>query len=228
VVSDEKLIAYAKGELSPEEAHEIEGHLWREPELAARLEKLRARLGGRRFEMGKLAGVASAAGARLGALLAPLRGHQPAYLRWALMAAALALGILIGRLSEPAGLIRAEAGQLRAGPALAHVLDRRIAATPQNLHAELRVGESLQSLDGFYCRTFSSGARGAVSGLACREDAGWIVRVAASGLPPQGEFAGARIEAPIVMQMRDALIVGDPLDDDGERAARRNGWRLQR
>jgi hypothetical protein len=147
---------------------------------------------------------------------------------WAALAASLLVGVLAGRLvlPGPVELMTADNGQLRAGAALTRVLDTRLASAAENTAGELHVGVSFRSNDGRYCRTFDAvEQQRAVSGLACRDDGAWLVRIATSEPAVSSDYRQAGSAAPAVMSMVDQMMAGDPLTDAEERAAREHNWR---
>ncbi len=249
MITDEQLSAFAKGDLDPEAAARVEAALKSQPDLLDRLAALSSATPKprekpapkpRRPLRAPNVGLALAkAGAGLSALaaaiaafiravgrrLAPLAGPAPPFVRWMLLAGALAAGLVAGRLTTSADVVEIEAGALRPSSQLAHVLDMRRTRDPRNDRAPVRIAQSFRALDGLYCRTFADASRGVLSGLACRGADGWEVRALASGALGQGALAPGLGEAPVIRDIVDAVIVGVPLDDDQERAAIAQGWR---
>ncbi len=128
------------------------------------------------------------------------------------MAAGLVLGFLLAGSSGIGGNIH-DAGQvlLASGP-LAQRLNNELSGRG--------VGPSFWTREGLFCRVFAltSGTAPGLSGIACREPAGWKIRVIAerndgSGLPGS------------VTSMMANLIVGVALDAAQEEQARRQAWR---
>jgi hypothetical protein len=113
------------------------------------------------------------------------------------------------------------------GP-LTHALTDRLAADPQDAQAPVRIGVSYLSRSGAYCRTFTAAARGALSGVACRDDGRWrvITSVFAKTQPGAEPYRTAASQQPqAVADSVEADIVGAPLDAQAEAAARAAGWR---
>lgn len=146
---------------------------------------------------------------------------------WAAMAASVMIGLFAGSsLMRPSSLLAVQDGQLRAGPALAQVLDTRLASDAANTNAALHIGVSFRAQDGSYCRTFDAiQTQKAVSGLACRQSDAWVVRIATTEAGVASDYRQAGSAAPAVMNMVDTLIAGDPFTDAQERAAREHSWK---
>jgi hypothetical protein len=106
--------------------------------------------------------------------------------------------------------------------ALEAALDTRLAADAEG---GVRVGLSFRNQAGAYCRTFTLPEE-ALAGLACRESAGWRMRMTSATDPAGGEIRQAATETPPpILAAVDAMIVGDVLDADEETRARDAGWR---
>ncbi|MBX9746791.1 MAG: hypothetical protein K2X34_07810, partial [Hyphomonadaceae bacterium] len=107
---------------------------------------------------------------------------------WAAIAASLVVGVLAGRLSAPtSGLFTADGAH--AGASLGRMLDTALASETQSSVG--RVGLTFRAQDGAICRTFSAER---VSGLACRDDDAWAVRLAVAARGGVGAYRQA--EAP--------------------------------
>jgi anti-sigma factor RsiW len=158
---------------------------------------------------------------------------RPARRRWGLVAAALVLGLLIGRflLGTTSGLApthladfapaqgaiaRDQDGTLVAAGALSDALENGV--EPGDSTA-IRVPLSFRDKSGKLCRSFDT-AR--LAGIACRDDDGWRLRLA---LQTSSSGRSAASESPFVGQAVDAMIAGDPLDAGQQQAARDRGWR---
>jgi negative regulator of sigma E activity len=238
-ITDEDLMAYADGELSPLEAKRIEAAMAEDAELAARVarfrnvrralrtaydsvvsepvpERLRALLGDvaasepETEAPARTAPVIDLASARE---QKPRRFGPPA---WAAMAASLVVGVLVGRtlLTPSSGDILTQDG-LYAAPNLAQVLDTQLANDEPN--GATRIGLSFRTQSGEFCRTFAHEASERVtSGLACREQERWSVRVALTE-PSRGDgYRQAGADAPAVLEAVDAIIAGEAFDADRE------------
>ncbi|MDB5444147.1 MAG: anti-sigma factor, partial [Phenylobacterium sp.] len=143
-------------------------------------------------------------------------------LPWAAVAASLAVGVIAGRVALPErGPLVARDGALVARGELAGALSTKLAAEP----GVVKVGLTLKTADGRYCRTFQSAADH-LAGLACRQGGQWVARTVTAWTPsasPAYRTAGSDI-SPEVLAAVDVLA-GQPLDAAAERAARDKGWR---
>jgi hypothetical protein len=156
------------------------------------------------------------------------RGGRPrlAPAPWIAAAASLAVGVFVGRALLPQqGALVARDGALVARGGLDKALSAQLSAEP----GAVKVGLSLKTPDGRYCRTFESAAD-RLAGLACREHDRWVARTVTAWTPaPQaGAASGYRQAAsdtpPEVLASVDSLG-GEPLDAAAERAARDRNWR---
>jgi hypothetical protein len=222
---EETLIAYVDGELDAAERARFEREIAADAELARTVERhrlLAARLAGAYAPVldepvpAPLMAVATAAndrGTDRARSLAP----------WAAVAAALVVGVLVGRAVWPAGgPIAATAQGLEARGGLAQALTARLAADA----GPVKVGLTLKTADGGYCRTFQS-APDRLAGLACRAGDRWRVRTLTAWAPPAAAAAYRQAGSdtpPEVLAAVDALAA-QPLDAPAERAARDHGWR---
>jgi hypothetical protein len=228
-LSDEKLMAYADGELDAAERAEIEAALAQDGSLRERVEahrRLRARLS-RAFD-GALTEPApeqlrAAAGVRAAEIvnLSERRAAKWSAREWGAMAASVAAGLLIGVgvMNAQSPPIAATEDGLIARGALAGALNTQLASDEVGA---VRIGLSFRSQDGRYCRTFDL-TRSETSGLACRDEDVWAVAMttqSASG----GEIRMAGASAEILAAV-DEMIEGEPLDAAGETRARDAGWR---
>jgi hypothetical protein len=229
-VDDEKLMAFADGELSGAERAEIETALAEDAGLREKLEahkRMRTRLSSA-FD-GALSEPVPAV------LRTPLEAPHSAEvvnlaerraIKWSArefgaMAASVALGLVIGvgamQQSQPM-FTTADSGIVARG-ALSQALDTQLAS---NESGAVRIGVSFRDHAGEYCRTFSLTENGS-SGIACRSDESWSIPLMSGGAA-SGEVrtAGASTE---VLNAVDAMIAGEALDAEAERVARDAGWR---
>lgn len=234
----EKLMAYADGELAPEERAEIERAIADDPALAAEVQRHRTMRRALEDAYGPL--TQEPVPDHLVALIrraSIAETHAPAPravwspkvrpVQWFALAASLVVGVLVGfslgdREAPSPSSIVADAGGLVAGGALASALTERIAADP----AADGVAMGLSFRDGAsaYCRAFIADQ---LAGFACREGETWRVRMTAEApSAPSGDFrqAATALPEPVLRAIEDA-IVGDPLDAEAERVARDNRWR---
>ena len=232
-IADEILIAYADGELGAEDRAAVEAALAEDAELRAALraqQALRARLNA---EYDPVAG--EPLPARLEALLttgagaavidfAAERGRRRrfAWPQAAAMAASLAVGVLVGRLapSPPSDPAAVDGRAMLARGALAEILETRLASA-QPAAARSRIGLTFADPGGRLCRTFDTPD---LSGIACREPAGWrlVMTVAGAGT---GAADYRQAGSPLVIEQAQAMMVAAPLDAAAERRARDRGWR---
>lgn len=249
-ISDEALMAFADGELPGGEAARISAAMLEDPNLRRRVERFRSVRRALRSTYDAVA--QEPIPERLRALLGDVAAHQPdekpappappanvvdlAAKResryklppWSVLAASVLFGVVAGRMMSPGenSLLTSQEGEVRAGGALTRALDTRLASAPENIDADIRIGLSFRSQDGAFCRTFSeSGENGAVSGLACRGEDAWLVRVAAADEGASTEYRQAGSGAPAVLAMVDELIAGEAFDTAQEAEARARGWR---
>lgn len=242
---DDILMAYADGELDPDQRAAIDQAMRDDPAVAAAVARHQAL---RRDVFAAFAGtldepvparlqppapapvhdLAAARAAREADALAQQARSQRrhGWPQWGALAASLAVGVLAGSLGTgwlggdgDLALARGAEGELSAGGRLAQVLDRQLAAQASG---EVRVGLSFLSQSGSYCRTFQLGAS---SGLACREDGRWRIPVLADSPASSGAYRQASASLPpAVLDAVDARIAGATLDAAAERKARERGW----
>ena len=225
-VTREDLAAFADGSLDPARAAEVAAAVAAEPALAAEVEAHRALRDRLQAHFAPI--MAEQVPDRLTAALrpAPDRGVSLAgarekrrrpVARWAwiagpALAASLALALFLPR-GAPEGY---------ADAALAGVLDRQLVAT-QGGDADPRILLSFRDETGAYCRAFAAAER---SGIACRDDEGWRLRMSATGAGTQAaDYRMAGSSAAQVLARAQAMAQGPALDAEAERAARSRGWR---
>jgi hypothetical protein len=238
-LTDEELMAYADGELTPLEAKRIEAAMAEDAALAARVARFRSVRSALRKAYDSV--VSEPVPEHLRALLGDVAASEPAPVAdldaergkrtwrlgppaWAAIAASLVVGVLAGRSMTPQPLL--DANGLYAGPTLTRVLDQRLASAPENQTATTRIGLTFRTEGGDVCRTFSHEARErVVSGMACRVDERWAIRMALTDPAANAEYRQAGAPAPGVLEAVDEIIAGEPLDAEQERALRENRWR---
>lgn len=237
-VAIEKLIAYADGELPPEERAQVERALAADGALREKLaaqQRLRANLShafdgvlsepapDRLREILEPTPACEAAPAPAEVIgLAERRTAKWSAREWGALAASFAAGLAVafGALSANTPMIVATDGGLAARGPLATALETQLAA--DNDAGPVRIGLTFRDPDGDYCRTFDL-TRNDTSGLACRADGGWSVELtAAHAGGGDVRMAGA---APAVLSAVEGRIAGEPLDAAAEARARAAGWR---
>ena len=153
----------------------------------------------------------------------PQRWH-----RWAGLAAAMALGGVLGAsalLASNDTVTLAQVGgvdgALVAGGALDTALSKQLAHAPQD--GAVRMGPSFVARDGNYCRSFELDR---AAGLACRNAKRWQLAVLVQ--TPQRAPGTARLAfgatPAVVLDAIDQRIAGAALDARGEQIALRLGW----
>jgi len=231
-IDDAKLMAYADGELAPEERGEVERAVAADPQLRAQLEahqRMRAQLSDAYADMleapvpEQLLAAARGAAPRSGEIV-DLSARRAAWPQWSVrewgaMAASLVGGLIIGfgAMNTQPSLIAVTADGMSARGALARALDVQLASDDAGA---VRIGLTFRARDGAYCRTFELTDRG-TAGIACRDGGGWDVAMTAEQ-PAQGEIRMASASA--LFATVDGMIEGEPLDDDAEAQARDAGW----
>jgi hypothetical protein len=157
---------------------------------------------------------------------------RPLQTRWrtagtiaASVIAGVGLGFFMwGQTQSP--LARSAGGALVARGQLARALSNQLAAE-QSPSSAVQIGVSFRARSGDYCRTFALSGAVSPSGLACRHGAEWQVQAltqeAGTVSGPEYRTAGSAMSATI-MKSVEGQIAGEPLDQAGEAAARRQDW----
>lgn len=232
-VSDEMLMAYVDGELDAADRETVERALAASPGLrgeVARQRALRGTLAAHYAPVAdeavpeRLRAMLTAGGDRTVVDFAAARERRRprfALPHFAAMAASLAVGVIAAQLAlTPDGPVAVEDGAIFAKGALAETLETRLASA-QPAGTETRIGLTFEDGNGRMCRTFEARA---LSGIACREEAGWVLAMTAEGISrPDAGYRQA--SAPVLMEQAQAMMAGDPLDAAAEAAAKARGWR---
>lgn len=235
-IDAELLMAYADGELSPIEAKRVERAIAADPALQAQVDahrKLRAMLANgfapvaeqpvpdrlaTMLRTGQVVDLAEARAARRP--IAP----TPVWTRWvvgSMMAACLVMGLMMGQIVNR-GPVESRGGVLVASGGLRNALDTQLAAANAP-GAPLRLLVSFKDGDGNYCRSFASAT---LSGIACRDNRGWVLRETRAGGGVAGtDYRQAGSTDAALMADAQALMAGEPLDAAAEASARAKGWR---
>jgi anti-sigma factor RsiW len=157
---------------------------------------------------------------------------RPAWVQWSALAACLAIGVILARGLGAVGaspMIGDRQGTLVAQGGLARALDQQVAGSPAASDQAVKIGVSFRTSDRLYCRTFQVVRGDGLAGLACRRGGDWQVRVAtvaqAQGAAAGGYRTAASAIPAAVSASVDEMIVGAPLDAQGEAAAKAKGWR---
>ena len=220
---DERLMAYADGELGPIEAKRVAAAIAADPALAAVVDaqrRLRERLAAG-FAPVAAEPVPDRFAAMLNRTVVPLPAGRSAVRRFAAQAAAIAatlvLGVTIGR-GWTEGAVTTARGGLIASGELSRALDRQLsgAAGATRLLASFKDGR------GRYCRVFAAQD---LDGVACRDQGDWRIERAAASAPGSATaYRQAGSANAAVMADAQELMAGDPLDPAAERAARARDW----
>lgn len=237
-LDDEILMRRVDGELTPDEVARVDASAQRDPAVAARLAALRSTRtvareafpttqDARDADLARMIRSAPAKAsplAGLGAMLADAFAPRRAVIWGGLATAAFVGGLALGPLLDDrdAGL-RIEDGGVLVDAGLVRVLDTGLAADGADSDGR-SVGLTFRDQDGAWCRTFNVGKAG-VSGLACRQNGLWAMRVMAPLEQAGGDFRTASSEMPAaVLDVVDATIIGETLGGVEEAAARDRGW----
>jgi len=245
-ITDQLLMAYVDGELSPDLAALILSRLETEPDLLERMEqhqRLRSDLSSVYAPiMGEplppnlaslLTGENAQAAAGRGKLtFDPMREFDFDRLRagwpiWAAVAAAAVLGIGLSEarhVGDP--LTRSSDGRMLASGPLARSLEHDLATDAAGSGA--RIMASFEDRSGRYCRVFEAAGSGHEDGVACKDGRRWLVVALANdpaAQPSTGYRPASSALAPSVAAAVDELQTSSVLTPDQERQARTQQWR---
>ncbi len=137
------------------------------------------------------------------------------------LAACLVLFLIIPRAGSN-DLVRTLDGQHYAAGTLDKALTRQLAAN-QDLKGDPRILLSFPAQDGSLCRGFSGSQ---LSGIACREQRGWRLRMERPGSPAtSADYRQAGTADSDILAAAQEMAKDSPLDAEAERKAKANGWR---
>ena len=141
-----------------------------------------------------------------------------------LLALGLILGLLLADSAGMGGDIAGTGGRLIAQGALAKALS--VQAQDGNMQASaVAIRESFVNRDGDFCRVFQMKRTGSgLSGIACRSRGQWRLGAVSSDNGETAPLLGIPILPAPIRDARDAMIVGEPLDDAAQQAAQKQGW----
>lgn len=249
--SDEVLIAYADGELAEPVRSEVARAVQADPQVAARLARyqaVRAQDAAPLLRSVGGTGAGSAGSARPNVIdmaaeraarhtlptlpsqmlpVTPPRVPQRWH-RWAGLAAALALGGVLGAsvlMASDDTVTLAQVGGIDGALVASGALDTALSKQTGHLTQDgpVRIGVSFVAKDGNYCRSFQLDR---AAGVACRNAKRWQLAVLVQ--TPQQAPGAARLSysttPPEVLEAIDERIVGAALDARGEQIALRLGW----
>lgn len=234
----ERLAAYADGQLSPEEAREVEQAIGQDPALARAVEAhrgLRDRLGAHFAPV-----LSDPVPDRLTALLRPAeqkgaevidfavaaaarREPRPAVTRrWTRYAGpALAATLVLGVVGLGLGWGSLRGGDYARGD-VASALDSQLVAS-QPTDAKVRVLLSFRDRTGAVCRAFATTGE---ASIACRHGSGWrMTKRFGAGVGATGEYRQAGSSDAAVMRAAQDMARNGALDSEAEAEAQRQGWR---
>lgn len=233
-ISDETLMAFVDGELSPEEMSRVEAALRQQPALEAKVEQQRALRRELHASFESIMNAPLPDALRQSVMNAPVSlqwrfGHAlrglfaPRALIWtAVPAAALACGVVVGvMLDGGSSLMGTRGNALVARGSLASALNQQLASTQTGQGPQ--IGISFRDKSGHYCRTFNASD---LAGIACRDAGDWnIAAISQSPKEPSGAYATAGSAMPdLVRNAVQGMIAGSPLDAADEKQARDQGW----
>jgi hypothetical protein len=226
----EELMAYADGQLAPDQARRVEQAVAASAELRAIVEDHRRTRAAARKAFDAMAQAPMSAG--LDRLSATLSGEgvvaERRTVRWwakaaawpAAAAACLAVGIVSGTMATASNdLIRWQDGPV-AGTQLASMLEQSGTGEARDGHV---VVASFRAGDGRYCRQFEIGG-GEADGVACREARGWAIIALAErpGGPDAIQVAGG--ESAVALAIA-GLKPGARIEGEAERRLIASKWR---
>jgi hypothetical protein len=138
--------------------------------------------------------------------------------QWAAVLAGLAVGVAGGLAAgpyvlPPTGPVVATGGVLTTAGELDSALSNQLIGQK----GPVTIGATFRTAKGRYCRTFRS-TPDRLAGLACRQSDGWVLQTVTVLGPPD-------VTPRAVLTAVNGLIVGAPLDEAAERAARTRDWK---
>jgi len=250
-LAEETLMAYVDGELDSAARAEVEAAMRDDPQISGRVAKhreLRAQI-----QLAYAAELAEAVPQRLlaaarqatraadsnivdltqarAAAQSPARAQSrtPPWRFAASMAASLVIGVGVGLFAwrhSDSTMIQNTGGALVASGALARGLSTQLAGDHSPASA-VEIGLSFLAKSGAYCRTFTIAGEASSSGLACRHEKRWEIRVLAQP-ETAGGGSGYRTASsplsPAIIAAVEQQISGEPLDRSAEIAALKRQW----
>lgn len=240
-ITDQLLMAYVDGELSPDLAALILSRMETEPDLLDRLEqhqRLRSQLSAAYGPvMGEplppsLAALLAREGVR-----APASSARPAQsfrsrgfdAFWPVCAAAAAAAVVGVGVSEALHMndpLALSGGRIVASGRLARSLEHNLAADATS-GSGAKIMASFEDRTGRYCRVFEAAAGGRQDGVACKNDGRWAVVALANtaGAEPSNGYrqAASAVPAAVVTAVEELQPAG-VLTPEQERKARTQQW----
>jgi len=243
-IPEERLVAYADGELDQVDLEALAEREAEDPAFAARVDAYRRIRSTLQVAYDAILDepvperLRSAALAESGnvVFLERVRARFPPVIgKTAAIAASLMLGLLIGQLvwDRGDGALRMAAGGsgVVATGDLARILETRPSGEPDEAAGVVPRFSFARGESG-YCRVFETRGEAAIAGLACREDGRWHLHAMAPMAAAPGEGTGLRPAAAgalpaVVSESIGRLIVGDPLGREAEAERLRSNWQPQ-
>ena len=252
MISDETLMAYADGELDAAAREAVETAMREDAQIAMRVAQHRALR--QRIQAAYASELSDAIPDRLlraakneGTKNKVVNLHEAAMamkhraahartqpLQWqtiGTIAASLILGLGVGFFMwghTDSPLMTGTDGALIAQGRLSETLSNQLVAE-QSRNSTIQIGISFLAKSGDYCRTFALAGTVSSSGLACRHGQEWQVQALTQqtsdnyAAAPEYRTAGSPISTAI-LQLSERQIIGEPLDQAGERLARQQSW----
>lgn len=242
-ITDQLLMAYVDGELSPDLASLILSRMETEPDLLDRLEQhelLRRQLSAAFGPvMGEplpptLTALLAEEGAKVrtasgrSAQGFAFRGVDSAWPMWAAAAAAAVIGVGVSEVLHMNEPLTLSGGRVVAAGALARSLEHNLAADTAGSGA--RIMASFEDRSGRYCRVFEAAGGGHEDGVACKNDGRWqVVALAnmAGSEPSSGYRQASSALASSVVAAVDEFQASNVLTPEQERQARTLQWRVR-
>jgi anti-sigma factor RsiW len=242
-ITDQLLMAYVDGELSPDLAALILSRMDKEPDLLERLEqhqRLRSQLSAAYGPvMGEplppdLAALLAREGVGAGpsrAKAAPsfiFRTFDSSWPMWAAAAAAAVVGVGVSQAMHMNDPLSLSDGRIVASGSLARSLEHNLAADTSASGAKIMA--SFEDRAGRYCRVFEAAVGGHQGGVACKNDGRWAVVALANtaGSEPSSGYRQAASAMPAsVVAAVEELQPSSVLTPEQERQARTQQWRIR-
>jgi hypothetical protein len=237
-LDDEKLIAFADGELGAIEAKRVERAIAGDPEMTRRVaahRNLREQLSiAYPIVSGPDPLAAMIAAHNVVAMPARPARARSRVIEIAALAACLIAGVAVGTQWQnglwhngvgQGGPVASRGGALIASGTLAAALDTKLASAAGDGDTKILV--SFRDRFGSYCRVFAGQS---LDGIACKQGGDWrLLRTQASDGRPGGNadraaYRQAGSANGALMAEAQNLMTGEPLDGPAEQNARASGW----
>lgn len=142
---------------------------------------------------------------------------------WGLPAAALLLGLVVGKfwLGRDMPYAETDSGLVARGE-LAWALGGQLSGDAGT--GAVRIGASFRDHNGAWCRTFRLQHEAPFAGIACRSGGDWRLPLLIAATPGEIGSHEVTVMPMAVLRAVDAVIDGEPLDAAAEAAARDADW----